>query len=338
MNRKQLINSITSNLERIHNFDPNTIVRKDELGVLSFEDALPSMQIIVNSFKKIPISIVENLSNQKLNNLHSHLTELVSHIDSALKFDPTTGNPSQNKSNIMTPITNFAINIYDFTHDLISYSAASTTDFQELERKADVVLGNIDKKSDDIIGQLIEKSDEANNLLSELKKALHEQGVTQLSEHFKGAAEEYDKSAGRWRNITIGIALALLALSIVFISGWIPGPDNLYDAIQLAAGKLIAFSTLFYLLYMAGRNFLANNHNAVINRHRQNALLTHRAMVEAAGKQSDRDIVLSHAASCIYAPQPTGFTSGAGEQGSPVAKSVIEMLTRSGSSSGVDSM
>jgi hypothetical protein len=62
-----------------------------------------------------------------------------------------------------------------------------------------------------------------------------------------------------------------------------------------------------------------HRHNAVVNKHRQNALLTYRALVEAGSEGGTRDIVLTHAASCIFAPQDTGFTKSDSDGGNATA-------------------
>jgi hypothetical protein len=81
------------------------------------------------------------------------------------------------------------------------------------------------------------------------------------------------------------------------------------------------------MLLLSARNFLAHVHNGIVNRHRQNALLTFKAMTEAGASPAARDIVLGQAAACIYAPQETGYTKGAPtEQSLPQA--LVQMITR----------
>ena len=95
----------------------------------------------------------------------------------------------------------------------------------------------------------------------------------------------------------------------------------------MAVSKILIFSVISFILYLSARNFLSHKHNAVVNRHRQNALMTYKALVEAAGeKQQASEAVLLHAAACIYAPQPTGYAGGGSDvQG---ATSVIELLSK----------
>jgi len=79
------------------------------------------------------------------------------------------------------------------------------------------------------------------------------------------------------------------------------------------------------MLYLSAKNFIANKHNSIVNKHRQNALMTFKALVDAAKNPQNQDIVLTHAASCIFSPQSTGY-SGAADGQAPSAKSVIELL------------
>jgi len=97
---------------------------------------------------------------------------------------------------------------------------------------------------------------------------------------------------------------------------------------QLISSKILIFAVLGYLLLMAARNYATHKHNAIVNRHRQNALLTYRKLVEAASNEVTEDIVLAHAASCIFSPQETGFAHSKGEFNSG-SKSVLELLTKS---------
>jgi hypothetical protein len=56
--------------------------------------------------------------------------------------------------------------------------------------------------------------------------------------------------------------------------------------------------------------------------------MTYKALVEAAGEeQQASDAVLVHAASCIYAPQVTGYAGG-GSTDAQGAKSVIELISK----------
>jgi hypothetical protein len=96
--------------------------------------------------------------------------------------------------------------------------------------------------------------------------------------------------------------------------------DTRYERIENALGisKAIIFSVLVYSLLASIRNYNANRHNAVVNKHRSNALSTYTTLAEAVRDIDKRDIILTKAAECIFDPQPTGFTKeGSSEPSSP---------------------
>jgi hypothetical protein len=100
-------------------------------------------------------------------------------------------------------------------------------------------------------------------------------------------------------------AYAILTLVIHKIP-WL-SPTTTVEAAQLAVSKGLIFVAIGYLVLFFSRNYLASRHNAVVNRHRQNSLVTYRALVEAAGDQTNREVVLTRAAESIFGAQATGF-------------------------------
>jgi hypothetical protein len=86
------------------------------------------------------------------------------------------------------------------------------------------------------------------------------------------------------------------------------------------------------MLILFARNFLSHEHNAIVNKHRQNALMTFTALVDAAKEDDHSDIVLLHAAQCIFSPQETGYAKQDGSKGVPPF-SPIEILRKAASKS-----
>lgn len=84
------------------------------------------------------------------------------------------------------------------------------------------------------------------------------------------------------------------------------------------------------MLVLSARNFLSHKHNAIVNRHRQNALMTHRALIEAASDHGIREAIMVQAAGCIFSPQNTGYASNASTGESANPKSVVELLSKAG--------
>ena len=115
--------------------------------------------------------------------------------------------------------------------------------------------------------------------------------------------------ANKSANLGSAIGLGAFALLSVFAHKWtVLAPGNVYDTAQLAISKVLIFAVIGFMLVLAARIFLACKHNAIVNRHRYNALLMFKALADAAGSEERRDIVLTYAASCIFAPQETGYS------------------------------
>jgi hypothetical protein len=103
-------------------------------------------------------------------------------------------------------------------------------------------------------------------------------------------------------------------------------PKTTIESYQLVASKVLLFAVLSYMLVLCSRNFMSHKHNIVINKHRQNALMTFRAIADAAADPKLKDVVLTQAAACMFAPQDTGYSKAAGLGSGPGGKSVIELI------------
>jgi len=105
-------------------------------------------------------------------------------------------------------------------------------------------------------------------------------------------------------------------------------PGGVYDPVQLGISKVLIFSVIAYMLFLSARNFLNHKHNAIVNKHRQNALMTHRALVEAAVESGVREAIMIQAASCIFSPQSTGYAQSSGDGDGAAPKSIVEILSK----------
>ena len=153
---------------------------------------------------------------------------------------------------------------------------------------------------------------EMEDLAAASRKTAANLGVTQEAIYFQKEANEHASLSEQWKKKTLSTSLVLIACAIgsLFIYKWdFIKPIGTEEHIQFAISKFLIFGTIAYGLVLCARNFLSHKHNEIVNRHRQNALLTFDALVKAAGGSEDkRDIILSHAAACIFAPQETGYT------------------------------
>ena len=77
--------------------------------------------------------------------------------------------------------------------------------------------------------------------------------------------------------------------------------------IQQSVSRLILVSLLTYALVISVRNFSAAKHNALVNRHRINALSTFETFALAASDNETKAAVLLEATKAVFSPQVTGL-------------------------------
>ena len=211
-----------------------------------------------------------------------------------------------------------------------------TEDLKRQQAQTEQIVAETRERTQYITEDLKRQQAQTEQIVAEIREASAEQGVSQQAVYFKKESERHDTLAAEWRFRTFLLALGLVSYAVLslFMHKIIPGldPKDAIESAQLIAGKILIFSVIAYMLLLSARNFLANQHNAIINKHRQNALVTLRALVDAAKDEDNSDIVLMQAASCIFTPQETGYTrtgAGGGKQG--MTTPVIELLRKASS-------
>lgn len=210
-------------------------------------------------------------------------------------------------------------------------TAECLRDFGALERDARAAMQSAADRAAALTKELATRKQEVDKILDDVRRAAAEQGVPQQAMYFHKESLEHEKEADSWRAATIWIAIGLATYSVlsVFFDKWTGlQPADAYSASQVAVSKVLIFAVMAYMLILSARNFLSHKHNEIVNRHRQNALLTFNALVDAAGNDEARDIVLTYAAACIFAPQETGYTKPGGKVGGEAPTNAIQRVGR----------
>ncbi|HEC13756.1 MAG TPA: hypothetical protein ENI80_11025 [Acidiferrobacteraceae bacterium] len=327
----ELLENARQSLVRMQEFDVSKLPREAELGKsYSFSDAVTSARRLVDLFRRLSPEALDDFGKIQLDGLKQQADACFNLFDAVLQFDAKQANAHETKQKLIQQIEGAYQGAFNELLPLVGYSLHKSADFQRLDSEARATLQKIKDDAEEITKNLEQQKSDAESALEAIRKVAAEQGVTQQAIYFKDEADQNEIDAETWRKRTINIAWGLggYAVLSIFIHK-IPflSPLNSYETVQMAVSKILIFSVISFILYLSSRNFLSHKHNAVVNRHRQNALMTYKTLVEAAGeKQQSSDAVLMHAAACIYAPQSTGYISGNSDvQG---ARSVIELLSK----------
>jgi hypothetical protein len=324
-------------LERVQTFEPETLGRVDDLGrQMNFAEAVKPAEAIIAIYKRIPMSALPDFTDGQLNAILAQANADYNVFKQILDFNAASGDAVGTRSNILTNIKARRDQLFDQLWQYVAYGVARITDTSLLETQARATIQGIEDQAAKLTEQLTKAKSDADGALAAIRAVASEQGVSQQAIYFKDEAQAQETLAEKWLTYTYRFAAALGVFAILSLFlhkiEWIK-PTNNAEMFQLITSKVLIFTVLGYLLIMAARNYTTHKHNAVVNRHRQNALLTYRAIVTAAEDTGTQDIVLAYAASCIFSPQETGFAHGKGESASG-SKSVLELLTKGASKSG----
>ena len=329
-----LLESTREALDRVQQFDASTLSREADLSKqMNFSEAVAPSQALIDIYRRIPLTALDDFSDGQLNVISQQAQADFNVFKQILEFNATAANAASSRTSIINTLKTRRDQLFDQLWQYVAYGVARITDTSLLETQARATIQSIKDQSEKLTTQLHTAKSDADSALAEIRAVAAEQGVSQQAIHFKQEAEEQETLAATWLKYTYWFASAVgfFAVLSLFLHKveWIR-PESSAEMFQLISSKVLIFAVLGYLLLMASRNYATHKHNVVVNRHRQNALLTYRSLVEASGGAGTENIVLAHAASCIFSPQETGFSNGKGESVAG-SKSVLELLTKTAS-------
>lgn len=301
-----------SKLEILQGFEPDRLARKEELGrSFDFEAAVEPAREVVQFFQQFPVRFLPQISQEQRHQIEGQAESFLNVLQQILKFDPAQEpNAVSTREQLIEQVRNWKASSFNHLFPIAAYLATRQRDFSAIEREARQAADEARAEAERLRKELSEVEAEAQRILKEVKATASELGVSQQALHFGAEVTAHDTAAGKWQAHTVKIAIGLGAFAVITLAlgEWILVPDNAYQAFQLGLSKVLIFATIAFMLFLSARTLMAHRHNSVVNRHRQNALLTFNALVDATHTDEARDIVLTHASACIFSPQDSGFS------------------------------
>jgi hypothetical protein len=344
MTRDISIKKCKEAITRLQIFNAENLKRIEDLGQQNLSEVANYADKIIESYKLISIDLVSDFSSQQLEQLTREADTDFEHFKKILELDPR--DVLIQAEDIKSAVKNRAEEILGSFMWYIAYCVATINKqkFPLLEQQTREAIDQINSQSIQINEGLQDKAStlivglenyrqQAEAALSTIRGVASEQSVQIQAIYFEKEAATQEGLASRWLYRVYGFATMVCIFAVVTLFFYkldFLSPDSNFEFAQLVTSKVLIFAILGFLLVMSAKNFAAHKHNAVVNRHRQNALLTYRAIVEAVGDVKTRDAVLAEAASCIFAPQETGFTQIRGD-GIHTSKSILEVISNSAS-------
>lgn len=296
----------------------------------SFVEMIPVVQNIQSLFNSFSKEDFEKLPEKIIFEINQNAHMVLQVLGRIMDIDRNSPAFKQDRVQIIRDIIKVHSQMFKFLCPIIAFFKAKQTNTEDMTRQVqetiDQKLLNIDAQADEKLASIKEKDELAQQALRGIQKAAGTTGVTKQAEFFKESEKNHFWYSVGWLVISVLLGAAIVVFAY-HVDWWFPGEWRK----QLAEGKL-TFSTslaqiltsrviitaiVMYLFYFSIKNYLAHRHNGMLDRHRVNALKTYQAIYSAAGDETNRGIILAHAASCIFDIQNTGFTgSGKSDPGS----------------------
>lgn len=301
-------------LNRIQNFDPETLDNMD--ATMDFVEVIKPARKIIDMFKWFQSDVLDDFTDKQLSEIQGQADNVLHFFDQILRFD-SRNSKAEDKFKLIGRVKPLYSEVFQSLLPLICYGVIKVRDFSHYEEKMNSILQQFTDRADDIVKQLEDNRKNAEVILSGMHKNAGELSVSEQAVYFGKDANIHQAEATMWRWLTIGAAALLTAWAL-----FSPGIFNFFypelvqsndaitpSAIQVMTSKILVFTALGYLLILCGKTYLSHQHNAVVNKHRQNALCTYTTLVKAASTDENADIILNHAANCIFSPQDSGYVS-----------------------------
>ncbi|GAA0550963.1 hypothetical protein FHS83_001306 [Rhizomicrobium palustre] len=303
---------------------------KPSYGALGFSDVVPVLNRLRDLLILLDRADLSFFPPQLITQVQQWLTNLSVSILSMRNFDIRQNNASQVRDQIVDQLKNHYTNIFNVLAAPLAVNFAKDIDLAVLRANIseDVKknVASVFAESENSAAQIREASKQASEVLAAMKEAAGQVGVSANAKVFADQATEHKASADRWMLFTVTAAILTVGWGTFVLWGIPISPvAPVAEIVQQAIAKLIVFSGLSYGLLWCARNYSANRHNYVLNKHRQNSLATFETFAKSAeGDPDTKNAILLQATTSIFAAQTTGYLTKEPEIDQP--SKIVEIM------------
>lgn len=224
------------------------------------------------------------------------------------------------REKILTDCDQVAQLAFDLVSPLLGYLASCDNELASIKERKRTTVGYLEAMRSEIEHHVKGIKAESDQILQSLRDTSADVAVSAQASFFKSEAKTHSDNRLWWLTATVISGLVTLTFSIGAMLDWwtssaVLGPSQVessYEILsaiaQTAVPNLLVFGILSFATVWCGRNYKAESHNLVVNRHRLNALRVFPALVNATEDQRTKNAVLIGATQCIFAHQSSGFT------------------------------
>lgn len=294
---------------------------------LSFESVHPDLLVVYEMFREILTSAREdlvNLPHAEVKNVKNHLQRFHEKTQKIRDFAINVENPSETHANLLLEIFKFCGSVKSPLSQTIAYLKSKQV--EQLESQINATVADAEKNFSAEVNRSKEINDAAeakeadrqkefNRLKLELENQLAKKSISSYEKIFADQGDEHQKGARLWLITTGALTLVFglifwLLIKDLVPADLVPKESQVPMILQNLFTKGFFLSLIYLLLHRSIKNYTAEKHLEIVNRHRQNALATFEAFTEAAGENREtRDAVLLAATDAIFDANQSGYLS-----------------------------
>ena len=304
---------------------------------LSFETVHPDLLAAYKMLQEIltaPREWLIGLSKDNVQQIKNNLQQLLDKFLEIQGFDLQTSREQHKR--VLQEILVFCDDTKQLLGPTVAYLQSKRAEQLETQVNATVANTVTDavEKLNAETDRLQKQSDQVEQIKNQWQNLLAKESVSQYGEIFDKQAKEHHKAARGWLIATVVLSIGFGFLFYWFFNALKPGGTAWVAVLQNIFTKGFFLSLVYLVLNRSIKNYTAQKHLEVVNRHRQNALETFDAFVSAAERQETREEVLLAATNAIFDANQTGYLSTkirGSESTSPIPQ-VIKAVMPSSSS------
>jgi hypothetical protein len=325
--RSQLLEAV----REIAKMKTTDLARTDLGADLSFESATVYFARTLRLFRALSEFEIDDLSFTKTEELKGRAIQVRDLYRNIAQFSikQYQNNPIGQRDSFINQVRDQYDDLFNVISPAVAFLTRRGTDFVGLEERAKETVGKLEQTLESQRQASESLLKEAKGTIDTVRRMAEEAGVSQHAMHFKNEAERNEKDGKPWLVGTIVLASVTAALAFGLTIWYFFYPPTLTpsQSVQLAIPKIFLFSLLLSAVIWTGRTYRAYRHNAIVNKHRQNALASFESFAKAAsGDEETKNAVLLQATQCIFAPQATGYIQAEAESSMPQVLEVVRGL------------
>lgn len=301
--RRRLTESFENVIAHWNEVPLEKLTRQD-LGTFGFDSLTPRFEEIKQvagflspgGLASLPLNLLRS-SAEAFGNIETRRQEVES-------FNPTaSSNAGQDRNNIAGNFGGATVDFIRAMAPVVGFVAAQriASDWSGFSNQALGKLQAVDKAA--LVAESRQR--ELDEILRVARETVQKVGVARHAEHFSEQAKEHEEGAKVWLIATTSAALITTAAAMVNFLFALKEPVPV--SAQLVLAKLILFSLLLSAVVWCGRMYRSHRHNYIVNKHRQNALMSFETFAKGSDDPQTKNAVLLQATQSIFMPQQTGY-------------------------------